>query len=402
MDPMTIVEWQQAYPALKWMIAIVGYWSFSLFYILAEVGGTALLSLSFWQFANQICKTSEAKRFYSFFGIVAQFAMFASGALGIIFSDMRDHVPEGVDPWELSLKWLMGLCVISGVMTMLLYRWIYTNILTDQRFYDKPHLPGVQPAGEGKAKKAKPSLTQSFKVILSSPHVGLIAMLIIAYGISVNLIEANWKKQLQLKFGKGSGEYNDFMSRVTIGTGIGATVMLILGGNVMRVFSWLIAAMFTPIVMTIGGGIFFTFVIFSNQLEGWLASYGTTPLGVAVMLGAVIVIAAKATKYAFFDLTKEMAYIPLDEQLKVQGKAAAEVIGGRLGKAGGAGFQVFLLTVFVGKEFIQLAPVISAFFMAICAIWALCVVGLSKRVEEARSLREAEDMKKPDEKTALV
>jgi AAA family ATP:ADP antiporter len=57
------------YPNLKWFIRICGQWSIASFYAISELYGSMMLSLLFWQFANQITKTSEAKRFYSMFGL---------------------------------------------------------------------------------------------------------------------------------------------------------------------------------------------------------------------------------------------------------------------------------------------------------------------------------------------
>lgn len=378
----TLSAWQAAYPNLKWPLTIIGGWTYSLFYILAELWGSAILSLSFWQFANQICKTSEAKRFYAFFSFIGQLAMLATGYLGVYFSDMRGKVSEGVDPWGVSLHWLMGMVVVCGILIMVIYRWIYKNVLTDKRFYDKPYLPGVIQDDSAKKKK-KPSIIESFKIILTSPYVGLIALLIICYGASVNFIEGVWKSQLKEAFANPN-DYNVFMNKFTIYTGIFTMIMLMIGGNILRVFSWFTSAILTPTIMCIGGILFFSFIIFSDAFILFLDKFGTNPLAMAVLMGAAIIVVIKGTKYALFDLAKEMAYIPLDEKLKVQGKAAADVVGGRFGKAGGAGLQALLLFIIPGAAYTNITPIVGGAFLIACSVWMIAVKALSRRVEAAR------------------
>jgi AAA family ATP:ADP antiporter len=374
----TVRAWQAAAPGfLKWPLAIVGIWSYALFYILAEIWGSAILSLSFWQFANQVTKTSESKRVYAFFGLVAQLALLFSGWFGERFS----NIPEspGVDRWQVSLHWLMGFVVLSGVATMLIYRWIYRHILTDKRFYDKPELPGVS------KKKKKTPFLQSLMTIFTSPYLLFIASLIICYGTSVNLIEVLWKKQVGMHCGSPNA-FNTYMSWYTFWTGVVSMIMMIVGGNVLRLFRWLIAAAITPAIILLLGSLFFIFVLFRESLAPVLGTIGLTPLFAAVILGTVILIICKSTKYALFDLTKEMAYIPLNEEMKVKGKAVVDVVGGRLGKAGGAWIQAALLVLVPNASYFLIAPYSFLIFVLVCGFWLFSVKKLSVRVEQARAV----------------
>jgi AAA family ATP:ADP antiporter len=371
----TIADWRSSAPSfLHWPIAIVGNWSYSLFYILSEIWGSALLSLSFWQFANQITKTEEAKRMYAFFALMAQISVLLEGKVGEWCSDIRMKVPEGVDAWGVSLKYMLGTVVILGLGAMLIYRWIYKCVLTDKRFYDKPELPG----NTGKNKKKMP-LLESFKIIFTSPYLGLIAALVVCYGTGVNLVEGLWKKQLGIQY-PNPNDYNTFMNQFTFYGGIASMVMLFIGGNILRICRWFTAAVATPLMLLFLGSSFFIFVLFRQNLAELLRALSTTPLFCAVIFGALVVAISKAVKYALFDLTKEMAYIPLDEEMKVKGKAVVEVVGGRFGKAGGAWIQSLLLLI-PGSTYFTIAPYTFTIFMVICGLWMFSVKALSHRVE---------------------
>ena len=91
------------------------------------------------------------------------------------------------------------------------------------------------------------------------------------------------------------------------------------------------------------GAIFFALQLFAPTFVPVAAALGTTPLMLAVLVGAAQNILSKSSKYSLFDPCKEMAYIPLDQDSKTKGKAAVDVIGNPLGKSGGSMIQQILI-----------------------------------------------------------
>ena len=77
-----------------------------------------------------------------------------------------------------------------------------------------------------------------------------------------------------------------------------------------------------------------------------------------------------------------MSYIPLDDELKVKGKAAIEVIGGRAGKSGGSIIQqILLITVAAGAIHGQemIAPYLFGFVALIIGMWIFAIYKLNAR-----------------------
>ena len=382
----TVQSLQSSFPRLSGFIDIYAYWAYSLFYVLSEIWGSAMIALMFWQFANHIVRMKESKRFYGLFAVVGNLALILSGQVVSLSSGyIQQFYKSKEEAWEVSVYLLMGAVVLFGVLAMWIYRWMHTNVLVDKKYFD----PDEQVVK--KKKKEKLSLVDSAKLIFSSPELGLIAILIMAYGVTINLVEVQWKNQLGLWYAGDKGGYNWFMGQFSTLTGITTILFgLFLGSNILRRVSWFSAAIITPLVIAVGGILFFCF-IFSDAFVQFVMEYmSVTAIAAASCLGAIIVVFSKAIKYILFDSTKEMAYIPLDDELKTKGKAAVDVIGGRAGKAGGAFTQSTLMILFATKDVVTIAPQAFFVFAVVCVAWFFAVKVLSRKVDEAMKRKDLE------------
>lgn len=354
---------------LHGLVACLRNWTFSLFYIFSELWGSAVLSLMFWGFANDITKVSESKRFYTLFGIGANVALLCSGPAIVLVSDIRRFLPPEVDAWQVSLNYLMGMVVVSCGVIIATYYWMQRNILTDSRFYAPE---------EKKSKKAKPSMSigDSFKFLMKSRYLLCIALLVIGYNMAINLVEVTWKGQLKLQY-PNPNDYNTFMGKFSFVTGAVTIVMLFLGGYIIRKKGWGFAALTTPVVLLVTSAGFFSFILFRDQLSGFVAMMGTTPLMLAVLFGMAQNIMSKSTKYSLFDPTKEMAYIPLDQESKVKGKAAVDVVVARFGKSGGAFVQQGLVIVFGSVA--AITPYVAVCSIGVVLVWMWAARALNRQ-----------------------
>jgi len=299
----------------------------------------------------------------------ANVALLVSGQCIKFFSNIARNLPEH-QAWGISLNWMMGAVVVNGIIIILIYNWMNRNVLTDPRFYT--------PEDVVKAKKSKPKMKmmESFAYLARSPYMLLLAALVVGYGISINLIEVVWKNQLSMQFPEHT-RYSYFMGCFSQVTGIVTCLMIFLvSGNVIRRFGWTVAALFTPVILGITGFAFFGGLLAKPHLTTLALALGTTPTFMIVILGMAQNVLSKSTKYSLFDPTKEMAYIPLDQEQKVKGKAAIDVVGARLGKSGGSLVQMALIGI-VGIG--AIVPYVAVLVGGTTIVWILCARALGKR-----------------------
>ncbi|KAK4754289.1 hypothetical protein SAY87_002393 [Trapa incisa] len=345
-------------------LAIMRIWSFCLFYVMAELWGSAVISVLFWGFANQITTVEEAKRFYPLFGLGANVALVFSGRTVKYFSNMRKSLGPGVDGWAISLKAMMSIVVVMGLAICGLYWWVNTFV--------------PLPTRSKKKEKPKMGTMESLKFLVSSRYIRNLATLVVAYGISINLVEITWKSKLKAQF-PSPNEYSSFMGDFSTATGIMTFTMMLLSQFIFDKYGWGVAAKITPTVLLLTGVGFFWLILFVDTLAPSLVKFGMTPLLAAV----------KSAKYSLFDPCKEMAYIPLDEDTKVKGKAAIDVVCNPLGKSGGALIQQFMILTFGSHA--NSTPYLGGILLVIVLAW----LGAARSLEtQFNALRREEELEK--------
>ncbi|KAG8070342.1 hypothetical protein GUJ93_ZPchr0006g43118 [Zizania palustris] len=369
-------------PSFLGPVAILRVWSFCLFYVMAELWGSVVISVLFWGFANQITTVEEAKEFYPLFGLGANVALIFSGRTVKYFSKMRQNLGPGVDGWAISLRGMMSIVVLLGFVIAGIYWGVNKFVI------DKSAAPIVE---RKKKEKPKLSMGESLKVLVSSRYVRDLATLVVAYGISINLVEVTWKSKLKAQY-PSPNEYSSFMGDFSTATGIATFTMMLLGRVILRKFGWGVAATITPAVLLLTGVGFFSLILFGGPLSPLMAQFGMTPLLAAVYVGALQNIFSKSAKYSLFDPCKEMAYIPLDEDMKVKGKAAIDVVCNPLGKSGGALIQQFMILSF--GSLANSTPYLGGILLVIVLAWLGAVRSLDSQFSPlAKQELEREKMK---------
>ena len=235
---------------------------------------------------------------------------------------------SGTDLWGNSLKLLMGAVVGCGALIMAIMAWMQKSVLTDPEC-----VPPVK--RDAKKKKTKMSMGDSTKFLAKSPYIKDLAMMVIGYGMAINIVEVTWKSKLKAAF-PDPNSYSVFMGNFSSMTGVVTLLMMIASRTIFKVhtltkycqychccpdalhmiklesqmlaslqplfrfltifilphfpslqkFGWGVAALITPVTLLVTGAMFFSLNLFPAFFAPITARIGTTPLMLAVMVGA--------------------------------------------------------------------------------------------------------------------
>ena len=389
-DPKYIEALKLSHPHFQHLISLYGCWSYATFYLFAESWGAITLGLLFWQFANEITSTTEAKRFYGMLAFLGHFALILAGLTASYFCRISGKGgAKSMDAWSEYISLTVIVVNISGIAIMGLYWWMQKNVVNNPKYMPDKH--------ESKAanKKAKMSVIESFRYIMRSKYIGLIAILVFGYGFTMNLMGLMWKNQVKLQY-PDAIDYANFMGHVymVIGT-ITVTILFFFKGVVAK-FGWFRGAIVTPMAILITSLLFFTFIFYQDTLTPFAALYGATPLLLSVCISTFQQFMSKSCKYSLFDPTKEMSYIPLDSDLRSKGKAAVDVTGHLFSKASGGYFVGFLLIFTAAGDLMTVSPFMALAVLATLAVWVWAVFALNGKYNSLVAEKEEAAAVTPD------
>lgn len=388
LHPHEIADRVQAYLPLgcKGFIAIFRNWIFTLFYIVSELWSTAILSVLFWGFANEVTPVTQARRFYGLFTIGANLAGIIAGQAAIYLSGkvFFPWLHYGKDAWDQSILFLSLTIIATGFVIMGLYRYLHTQVLPKEKMACCP-FPRKQ--------KVKMSMRKNFAYLRKSKYLLCIAVIVLSYNLVMNLVELVWKNQIKLLY-PNPIEYNAYMGEIMTWMGVLATFLgVFVTHNLLR-RSWFVTALVPAIVTLVTGLAFFFFVVFQNApaMTKLAAFLGATPLFLSVTLGSMQNVLSRACKYTLFDASKETSFIPLDKESKIKGKAAIDGVGSRLGKSGGSMLHQSFLLFF--STILASAPYIAFVFLLVVTGWISSIFSLDKQFKDLTASTKETDEEK--------
>jgi ATP:ADP antiporter, AAA family len=321
------------------LVAIIRNWTFTTFYVMAEMWSTMIMTVLFWGFANDVTSVKDAKRFYGLIGVGTNLSGVAAAFLVKYLSNhiFNPSLPFGKSSWDQSFTMINFIIVGASLASMALYWWLNRQGLGYTEEILKSH----------RESPIKMGLRKNFAYVAKSKYLMYIALLVITFNIVINLAEVVWKDQVKQLY-PTAADFSSYMADINFWIAmIAALISLFVSGNVIRAFGWTKSALIAPILTLVTGVLFFAALLLPKEtLIQICGAIGTSPILLAVFLGSLQNCLLRGTKYSLVDQTKELAFIPLNQESKLKGKAAIDGLGSRLGKSGGSLMYQFLLIIF--------------------------------------------------------
>lgn len=358
------------------LVAIIRNWTFTTFYVMAEMWSTMIMTVLFWGFANDVTSVKDAKRFYGLIGVGTNLSGVAAAFL---VKSLADHVfnpalPFGLNSWDQSFTLMNFIIIGTSLMSMGLYWWLNRQGLG----YTEETLKAHREA------PIKMGMRKSFKYLAKSKYLMGIAILVITFNIVINLAEVVWKDQVKQLYSTPA-DFNSYMAGITFWIALlAAAISLFISGNVIRALGWTKSALIAPIMTLVTGALFFAALLLpKDMIIEICAAIGTSPLVLAVFLGSLQNTLLRGTKYSLVDQTKELAYVPLSQESKIKGKPAIDGLGSRLGKSGASLMYQFLLITF--GSIVGSTHIVAFLLLAAVIGWIFTVKLLGKQFNQLTS-----------------
>lgn len=338
----------------KGFCALFRYWTYCLYFILAESWGTIICCVLFWTIVNEFTVLEDAGEFYPALILSGNISAIIAGSVSAYIASLAEtlYFPLGTNAWEQILYHQTLLILVSGLAAIQLLHGIdLPNRL--KASHDQPRVP----------------VRRALLEVLKNRHLFALSIMTLAFNLFINLSEVVWKDQVGKAYADPF-EYSSYMNQVTFAIGIVSSIItLAICGNALKYFGWTATALLTPLIVLTFGAFFYSSILFETQLP------------FIALIGAYFITLLRSCKYTLYDITKEIAYLPLTSLDRLNGKTAIDGVFARLGKGSGSltyqALLVFVPTVAACTPYVAAISLVAGGFF-VWSIWAA-----SKKIEPA-------------------
>lgn len=357
-------------PYTKWFLIIISKWVIVSFYVIGELWPIIFYCILFWQLANSITSSEQAQRFYPALGFFGQSNLIFSSIIITYFTSDKFFLQKYFSIHNLHeetnsrIKCLLFLSIVLCIISLLLHILIEKDLKKN---------PTVYSISKDKFLPLKLGFRESIKLVISSKYLLSVSLIVVSYSLSINLLEGILLSKISQYYKGVTKDVMNYNALITLYIGCFTLFFNFFGNRVITKFGWLVSSILTPISTLVFGSLFFISTIFSE----YLVNNKSYILLISIIIGGIHIVITKSIKYSFFDSSKEMAYLTMNNELKVKGKGAIEIFGTKIGKASGSLIQNILFIVFPYSTYDDIKILLFIMFVVVMMVWIRSVITIN-------------------------
>lgn len=369
MSEATIKHWQAIFPHAYWIIACIGNWLLSTFYIMASLWTIAALPLTFWHIANTYTTKDEAKKYFGYLNLLGPAGGLSAGYL----SQYLNKKWNSTGSYEQCVMWQLVIAGIVGAFLILTCRLLFTKVIKDNA-----------PMASQMKSKEKMGVWNSIKYVITDKKAACVAILAASYYMVMNPVEAAWKDQIKIASSNAS-EFHAINSKALLWINLIIIVLSLVMTISLNTFKWQTTALITPVLL---GTLGLSFMIISEQVNVWGSKTvldGKALVKWAIIIGTIAVCVTKGCKKSAFDTTKNLAYRILAPEDRLRARLATETCGSRMGEVIGNAVPAILTNIiFPGTSVIskKVLPCMIIFTVTGLLLWFFVINKIEKYTVE--------------------
>ncbi|RVD91898.1 ATP:ADP Antiporter (AAA) Family [Tubulinosema ratisbonensis] len=374
------------YIGLEWtsaLILTINSWTTSLFYVTAELWSTLMVQFLFFCYANEICTLKQSLRYTPLFLVFSNISLILSGVSMKSIKFILDNSSYGfVNFFKKCIFLGMGL---GSFIIFCMINYFEKHVRHKQLF-----IP-TNPQNVQRRTGSKVGFMDGLEVISASKLVVAMSFIVIAYSISVNMVESSFKSCMnQYALYRGVNVSSHVMSTqsdIQLAVG-GFAILLLLSPftSLIKKRGFKYVAYACPIFSIFGIVSVFGFAFYNVKTKAMLMGnpyFYERMLWTEQLLGVIAITGFKLLKYAAFDISKEAISMKINPLYRARFKGIYDGICGKLGKAMGSGLTN-IQNVFYNTTDVREASFSSLGMMtSLSVMWIVCINYLSSKYDKS-------------------
>lgn len=362
-------------------VMIVNQYSFSCFYVLAEVIGSMMVSFCFMTYVNNNTSENQNKRFVKVLYFFSNISSYCAGMLYKLWNKAYKSSPRAdVDKFY---------CIFPFSVVVLYTVVLGLKYILEREFQNQIVVSSGAPRKAG-SKKGKIGFKDSLYLMFNSRFLLCMSGLSLFYNISANLLETANASGMA-----ASAAYHNldksfyatnFKSIDSQVTSISTSLIIISPiSSLPDIYGIALFAAVPLIISFVSTFIQLFFSVVNYPLTGYECMwpfngfYSKTKFPNAESwFGTAIQSAIKISKYAFFDIVKEAISMKIDPTLRPLFKGVFDGSMAKFGKCAGSLYGIFMSMVFDAFDNRYYFPVTAFLMLVFCILWYFSIRYLSK------------------------